>query len=146
VAKRTATKTQIVRVPMTKPPQGMRLVPRGALAAGRVGKLGKAAKKHYRRSAAFARAHSPILMPMVGAGGLGLLERLYPDAPKIDFLGLSGTYGLGLFAIGHFASMPVLKALAVGPLAVAVHQIAKSGELGVTGLPGSPVEGFQFGG
>jgi hypothetical protein len=145
VAKKTATKTQIVRVPMTKPPQGMRLVPRGALAAGRVGKVGKAAKKHYRRAAAFAGRHSPVLMPLLGAGALGIAERMFPDMPKVEILGTSGTYGLGLFLVGHFANMPVVKALSLGPLCVAVHQIGKSGELGVTGLPGTPVEGFQFG-
>lgn len=148
MAKRKAAtvQRQIVRVPMSKPPAGMRLVPRGTALAGRTAKRGKI--RHYaRKAAAFGRSQSGVLLPIAGAAGLGLLERMYPEAPKIDALGISGTYGLGLFAAGHFLNMPTLKALSVGPLACAVRDIAKSGELGVQGsaIPGAEVEGFRIG-
>lgn len=148
MAKKAATaQRQIVRVPMTKPPAGMRLVPRGtALAGTKSAKKGKI--RHYaRKAAAFGRSQSGVLLPIAGAAGLGLLERMYPEAPKVDALGISGSYGLGLFAIGHFLNMPTLKALSIGPLSCAVRDIAKSGELGVQGsaIPGAEVEGFRIG-
>lgn len=115
---------KIVRLPMTKPPRGLRLVPSGALGGGFRAK----AKRSYHRARAFALSNKSITFPVLGAAGLGLMQRTGIDLPfEIPMVGQAGTVAIALYAIGHFAKSQNLKLLAIGPACIAVHGLASGG-------------------
>lgn len=130
---RSSTAVKIVRMPMTKPPRGLRLVPAGAMTGG--GFRGRA-RRVYHRAKGFAIANKAVSYPLAGAAALGLLERTGVELPfEIPMIGKAGTLAVALFAVGHFAKMPGLKLLSIGPACVAVHGLAS----------GSGVSGFDVG-
>jgi hypothetical protein len=105
----TRTAIKVIRVP-SMPGRGRRA---GALAR----RAGGAAAK-----AAVAQKHT--LFALLGAAAAGYAKKTGIDLPKIDALGVTGTYG-GLFLIaGTLMKNRSLEAVGSGLSCVAVYQLA----------------------
>jgi len=108
-----ATKTAkpvIVRVPTVSPAAKRK----GAQLARRAGSAALRA----------ASAEKHTLAAVATAAVLGVAKKQGIALPKIDALGVTGTYGAVLWFAGRFMKSPVLSHCATGLLAVSAYELA----------------------
>lgn len=101
---------KIVRVPTFSPAAKRRA---GALARRGFSAASKAASSERHTIAA------------VGASAvLGYMQRAGVSLPKVDALGVAGTYGLAAWAGGRFMKSQILSHVATGLLSISAYQLA----------------------
>jgi hypothetical protein len=127
MAKRSAARAPIIiRQPAAKAPiirvAGPRAPSRGRRAARALG--------HYARRAGHKALEEKHTFAAVGAGlALGFVEREKIALPSIPKLGMSGTYGIGLWLAGRYMRSRTMSHMATGLLSIAAYQLGKTGEI-----------------
>lgn len=107
MASKTAIK--VIRVP-SMPGRGRKGLAMARRGAGAVAK------------AAAQRKHT--MLALIGAGLIGYAKKSGMDLPKIDALGVTGTYGAALLIIGELTKNRTIESMGTGLACVAVYQLA----------------------
>jgi hypothetical protein len=104
------TKPVIVRVPSFSPAAKRR-------AAG-------IARRGYSIASKAAASERHTLAAVGAAAVLGFAKRSNVELPKIDALGVAGTYGLAAWALGRTMKSPIMSHVATGLLSISAYQLA----------------------
>jgi len=109
----------------------------GAMAPAFLGRTQAAMQKAGSRIGTKARqiAHDErhTLIALGSAAALGLAESRGVDLPKIDALGIAGTYGLGAYLYSKLTGSPTAEKVATGLLCVAIYKLTSAPAAGVSG-------------
>lgn len=127
MAKRSSARAPIIiRQPAAKAPIIRVAGPRAPGRARRYARhVGRAARHVGMR--ALEEKHT---VAAVGAGlALGFVEREKIALPAIPKLGMSGTYGIGLWLAGKYMRSRTMSHMATGLLSIAAYQLGKTGEI-----------------
>jgi hypothetical protein len=94
---------------------------RAGMSARRLGAMAAAGGRRFSSAAAKAAASEKHTLTALGAAAaLGYVEKNRIQVPHIQAIGVDGTVGLGLWALGKYTKNPVLQHMATGALACAV--------------------------
>lgn len=129
-------RTIVVAAPRRSPPSINLTMPRAALRRGArtVGRAGLAA----------AQAEKHTLAAVGAAALLGYMSRSgEANLPHINALGVPGTYGAALWAIGRMGKSRVASHMATGLLSIAAYEMVRTGAIGGSGgAPGGSMRGM----
>ena len=88
----------------------------------------KAARKVGGAALAAAQSEKHTITALVAAAAYGYAKRENMDLPKVDSLGLAGTYGAALWMAGRFKKSRTLSHAATGLLCIAVSEAVQGSE------------------
>jgi hypothetical protein len=75
-------------------------------------------------AARLAAQRKHTMLALVGAAAAGLVKRQGIELPKIDALGVTGTYGAVLLVAGEMMKSRVLESMGTGLACIAVYQLS----------------------
>lgn len=124
----------VIRMQMPAAPKSRRVVvaPPAFLSRTQAA-VQKSGRKVGSAAAKFAHDERHTLIAVGAAGVLGLAESRGVDLPKIDALGVAGTYGLAAYLYAKLSNSPTAEKVATGLLSVAVYKMASAPAAGVSG-------------
>ena len=120
-------------------------VPSPAQALSRKQKMAGLARRAGGAAKAAAIRERALLFALGGAALIGGAKRTGVNLPKVEALGMAGTYGIGLYAAGRLFKSKVLEELSVGPLCVAMAALVEGGTAGLSSA-GAPTDKDKGGG
>lgn len=118
---------------------------RAAMSARRLGAMAAAGGRRFSRAALMATASEKHTITALGtAAALGYIEKNRVQVPHINALGVDGSVGVALWALGRYTKNPMLQHAATGALSCAVKGAVVGGALSPS-TSSTPAGGVQQG-